>query len=75
MDPNTTPKTSKQVISFLKSKGIDTELVRGKGYWYFWGETEMRWYSSSVSVYYITDLTLEQWLKAYKVLKNDYRNH
>jgi len=69
------PKTTKQVDKYLAEKGIATTLVRGNGYLYFSDEASLGWYSSSVAVARVSDLTLGQWLGEYNNLKNDYRNH
>jgi hypothetical protein len=74
-DENDKPKTTKQVVKYLAEHGIKTELCRGKGYLYFWGDKEAGWFSSSVAVPRVSDLTFGRWLKEYRSLEGDYRNH
>lgn len=40
----------------------DIELVKGNGYFYFWGHDVALWPSSSVYVFSLNDLTLDQWV-------------
>lgn len=65
------PTTIKQVIAYLAANGVTTELTRGKGYFYFWGDKEAQWHTSSVSVARLNHLTLEGWLAAYRSLEAD----
>lgn len=52
----------------LRSKGYSDEIFAGKGYWYFAGDTVAKFRQSSVCVYRLNDLTLEQWIEAYENL-------
>lgn len=46
------------------SRGLDIELVKGRGYFYFVGDDIPSYApSTSVMVYRITDLTVAQWLQ------------
>lgn len=47
----------------LAAKGCGERLVKGNGYWYFAEGKAHFWPSSSVLVYRLNDLTLEQWLE------------
>ena len=53
----------RSVNKALKEAGINGELVRGEGYFYFVGESF--YYSSGTSVYVfrVTNLTIEQWVQ------------
>lgn len=50
------------------------EIVKGNGYFYFIGNDALDWYSSSVYVNKLTDLSMERWLEEFNDCKNDYRN-
>ncbi len=64
--PKATRLTLKKVTAALP-KGY--ELVKGEGYFYFAGNDAMSWYSSSVLVFRINDLTLEQWVTEFETLR------
>ena len=72
--PDERPKNCKQVMTFLKNHGINAELTRGNGYYYFSDPESLKWYSSSIPTYRIGSLTFSEWLKEYESLKNDFRN-
>lgn len=55
----------------LKKAGIDAELVKGKGYFWFDGDEASGFYSNSVSVFRVNQLTDDQWVKEYHTLKED----
>ena len=63
---------AKQVNARLKAAGREERLVAGRGYCYFVGGDAMSWYTSSVPVCYISDLTVDRWLEehAYFVKAN-----
>lgn len=70
------PATSSRVVNLaLKARGHHEVLVRGRGYWYFADGEASGWFSSSVPVFRITDLTLRRWLQERDNLASDYRNH
>lgn len=46
------------------------ELVRGEGYFYFFGGDSASWEQSGVYVNRLNDLTLEQWLDEFNYLKS-----
>ena len=60
--------TINAVTKAIRALGNEDELVRGNGYFYFAGPTAAGFYSQSVYVYRLTDLTLDQWVEAYKDL-------
>ena len=47
----------------IASKGIDVELVKGDGYFYFVGEAVENADTSSVMVFRLNDLTMDQWME------------
>ena len=58
-----TKATFKKVNAALKDAGLDVELVKGEGYFYFAGEGTDGWASTGVYVYRLTDLTVEEWME------------
>lgn len=74
LDPDMTPKTSRTVNKALRILSISERLVRGAGYWYFIEGDASDWYSSSVPVYRITDMTLIRWVVEHYNLSHDGRN-
>jgi hypothetical protein len=61
------------VNAALKAKGYPDELVKGKGYFYFWGDDASGWFSSSVPVYSLNHIpSVEGWMKQYELLRNKY---
>lgn len=59
----------------LRELGFKEKVTQGRGYVYFReGEAE-RWYSSSVPVCYISDLSVKRWVEEHAALRNDPRNH
>lgn len=46
----------------LAAKNIDGELLKGNGYFYFWGPAFDRCSTASVFVTSLNQLTLEQWM-------------
>lgn len=63
------PKLSSTLVNHaLAAAGHAERLVRGNGYWYFTEGNASRWPSSSVYVYRITDLTLDEWLAEHRTL-------
>ena len=47
----------------LKEAGIHGELVRGKGYFYFVGDSFYWSAGTSVWVFRVTDLSIDQWIE------------
>jgi hypothetical protein len=56
----------KTINQALKDKGYKDELVKGRSYYYFTGETACNFYSGSVNVNKLSQLTLEQWVAEYE---------
>jgi len=68
--------TLKQVSRAIsEALGGDYELVKGNGYFYIWGGDAPDWMTSTIPVYTLNQLTLDQWIEAAKGLKaeNEYR--
>lgn len=63
------PASVSSVNSALRKLGFKDTLVKGKGYYYFWGDDASEWYSSSVPVYRISQLSLRQVLEDYFSLR------
>lgn len=59
--------TINKAIAALGGKEI---LVKGSDYFYFTEGEAFKWERSSVYVFKLNDLTLEQWLEEYKSLKD-----
>ena len=53
----------------LKKLGAAETLVKGEGYFYFIDGQAAEWETSSVYVYKVNDLTLDQWIEEYRTLK------
>jgi len=64
-EPATLPKVNRA----LRKLGVKDTLIKGKGYYYFWGDDASEWYSSSVPVHRIGQLTLRQVLEEYFSLR------
>lgn len=47
----------------IAARGIDAELVHGEGYFYFVGSAVENADSTSVMVFRLNDLTLDQWME------------
>ena len=69
---NKYPKTLKEVNKHLP-KGY--ELIKGKGYLYFWGNDCASWYTSSVAVCYLKHLTIKRWIEEFNYLKSKEANN
>jgi hypothetical protein len=58
----------------LARLGYAERLFRGEGYFYFGeGEADGRWPSSSVWVYRLSQLSLDEWIQEYRRLAADAR--
>lgn len=64
--------TLNKVTEAIRRLGNEDELVKGNGYFYFAGPTAAGFYSQSVYVYRLNDLTLDQWVEEYKSKAADY---
>ncbi len=65
--------TLRQLNAELRKRGIKEELVKGKGYFYFDGGDAHEWYSTSIPVYSISDLTLDYVLSEHERLSTEHR--
>lgn len=54
--------TINNVNAALRSAGIDAELVRGDGYFWFDGPDVERAYTSSVMTAHLTSMSVEEWV-------------
>lgn len=66
--------TLKQVNNAIAKAGFNEVLVAGDGYYYFIEGDAFQWESSSVYVYRLNHLSLDQWLAAHKALRTAYAN-
>jgi len=67
------PKRITDINKALKIAGYEGyKLVRGKGYFYFIGNDSMFWETSSVYVYRLDELTIQQWVDNFEILKTEY---
>lgn len=63
--------TIRQVNKALKANGIDGELVHGKGYYYFSGNSFDRCRETAIYTYRLSVLTIEQVLnEAKRMIEN-----
>ena len=56
----------------IADKGGKEILIKGNGYFYFWEGDAPDWRSSSVYVYRLNDLTLEQWIADWEAKRNEH---
>lgn len=69
-----TKLTVATVNAELKRLGHSERLARGKDYLYFYdGETHL-WKSSSVFLPSPMDMTLDEWVAHFLMMKNEYEN-
>jgi hypothetical protein len=59
----------------LKKLGRKEKITQGRGYVYFRDGDSCGWYTSSVPVCYISDLSVKRWVAEFNLLLNDPRNH
>lgn len=64
-----------EVNKVLKAMGVPERLVRGNGYYYFFGGEASSWPNSSVAVFRADELSVERWIKEYDLLKNARDNY
>jgi hypothetical protein len=57
------PRAVADVNKVIRAAGIDAQLVKGSGYFYFTGAAVEGAFTTSVNVYLLADLTLEEWMK------------
>lgn len=61
--------TTKKIVKAIKENfGVDVQMFKGNGYYYFIGECLEEAKISSVDVYTINELSLEQWMNEFKRL-------
>ena len=65
------PKSVNDVNKYLKNRGVKETLRKGRGYYYFSGGNASSWYTSSVSVYRVREISLEGWYQEWKWLHDD----
>jgi hypothetical protein len=65
--------TLKQVNAALKAKGAKEMLFKGAGYFYFAEGDTWHWPGTSVYVYRLNELTLEEWLEEHESLMGESR--
>jgi len=68
---NKRPKNVKQVNKYLPR---NYELIQYDGYLSFKGPDTEEWYSSSVPVNRVSDMTFEKWINEFNYMKNKYEN-
>lgn len=61
--------TLKRVNKALEAAGIPERLVKGRGYYYFVEGAAAGWPCSSILVYKLNCLTLEQWIRHHAWLR------
>jgi len=72
-DMSVYPRSILDVNKALRQAGYgEYTLVRGKGYFYFDGPGTEMWYTTSVPVYHVYHLDLDQWVQRFKELGEDY---
>lgn len=62
--------TLKQINKALKNKGYEVELVRGEGYFYFFGNDADYLTSQGVYIPRLSDQSVEKWVEDFEFLKN-----
>ena len=65
------PTTLRTVNTALKQEGISAMLRKGPGYFYFEGTNVGTYRSSSVMVYAVCELTVQQWIEEYRELEKE----
>lgn len=59
--------TTKKIVKEIKEKfGVDVQMFKGNGYYYFIGNCLEEAKISSVDVYTLNELSLEQWMNEFK---------
>lgn len=64
--------TIASINAAIKAKGGNEILYKGNGYFYFWEGDAPDWHSSSVMVYRLNDLTLEQWVNEWERMRDEH---
>jgi hypothetical protein len=63
------PLALKAVNAELKKRGLDVELAKGQGYFYFRSGDAANWLDTTVRVPTLSSLSLEQWIAEFERLK------
>jgi hypothetical protein len=66
--PTSARTTATAVNDALRARGRDESLRRADGYFYFGGGEAVNWFTTSVRVQRLSDLTVDQWLKEFDAL-------
>ena len=61
IDPESRPASVSAVNKYLKSLGINQELVRGRGYFYFDGDGAENWRQTAVYCSKVSDIPFKTW--------------
>jgi hypothetical protein len=61
--------TASKVNAELKKRGIAERLRQGRGYCYFTDGDASGWYTSTVPVCYVADLSMKRWLQELHLLR------
>lgn len=59
----------------IAKRGGKEILIKGNGYFYFWEGDAPEWHSSSVYVFRLNDLTLDQWIADWETKRNEHNAH
>jgi len=65
-----TAKATKRRVDALLPEGY--EVVQGRGYVYFWGDSVPSWYTSSIAVCRIGDMTVGRVLEHFNLMRAEY---
>lgn len=68
------PATASAVNAALKRAGREERICRGNGYVYFHSGDAFRWYTSSIPVCSVRDLTVREALRYVEQFSSDYQN-
>lgn len=71
----TEPRTVRDVNKALQELGVPEKLVKGKGYYFFFGGTTDAWPVTRIDVASIEQLSVQDWVKQYHHLRSMYMNH
>jgi hypothetical protein len=63
-------KSNRSVNKLLSAVGIKERLVRVNGNCYFMHGDAQTWFSSTVGVYHISDMSVRRWVSALETLRN-----
>lgn len=69
-----TKATAARINAEIAKLGGQEVIWRGEGYYYFTEGHAHEWFSSSVYVCYLHQMSLERWIEAYKNLRDDPKN-